>query len=271
MTKSEFFEGGVAISREAKVIDGAHSYFFGAYPRLHRSCQLFQLFTTALGDVLEIGPYYGYTPFFLRAKATSYTVLEGDDPMVHALVPLYERRDIALRFVDLFDLFGPIHSAPHRLPLPDERYNTILCWETMEHFNFNPVKFVREMHRLLKPGGTIYITVPNTASFQSLFALLSGRGETEHVDTCYQVEDYQSNGKTAYYGLHWHEYTRGELAYLFRKAGFAIRGCNTFVAFYNHSRTSAARKIERAAVRTLAPFLTRFGTNVYLIAEKQAD
>jgi SAM-dependent methyltransferase len=45
----------------------------------------------------------------------------------------------------------------------------------MEHFNFNPVKFVREFRRVLKPGGKAYINVPNNASFQNLVSLIFGR------------------------------------------------------------------------------------------------
>ena len=60
----------------------------------------------------------------------------------------------------------------------DAADHTILCWETMEHFNFNPVKFVRELHRVLKPGARgASMTVPNNAFWQHIFTLLSGRGE----------------------------------------------------------------------------------------------
>src|SRR5260370_38375815 len=149
MTKERFMADGEALSRKAQVIDGLHAYFWVAASRLYRSCELFGLFAGDLGNVLEAGPFYGYTPFFLRPRSSSYTVLEGDDPAVYPLVPLYEQSSIVFSYVDFFELFGPTHSATHTLPLPDSSYDTILCWETMEHFNFNPVKFVRELYRVL--------------------------------------------------------------------------------------------------------------------------
>src|SRR6185295_10763942 len=111
-----------------------------------------------LGNVLEVGPFFGYLPFLLRPASSAYTVLEGDDPVVRPLERLYQERAITLSYVDFCELFGPDRSAAHRLSFPDASFDTILCWETMEHFNFNPVKFIRELHRVLKPGGRVCIT-----------------------------------------------------------------------------------------------------------------
>src|ERR1700722_18947030 len=181
MTIQEFMARGEELGREAGTLDTFQGYFRSHAERLHHSCQLFKLFGP-LGDVLEIGPFYGYTPFLLHPGSTSYTVLEGDDPAVYPLAPLYQQRAIAFSYVDFFELFGSVRSATHQLPLPDSSCDTLLCWETMEHFNFNPVKFIRELHRVLKPGGRVCLTVPNKASFQNLVALLSGRNEQTLVD-----------------------------------------------------------------------------------------
>jgi len=165
MNFTQFFAEGKNLSTEAKVLDTLHGYFTQHAVRLHATCEQFGLFSGNLGDVLELGPFFGYVPFFLRKNASSYTILEGDDPAVYPLIPVYKQHSIAFAFADFFDLFGPVHSASHRLPFPDDSFDTILCWETMEHFNFNPVTFVRELRRILKPGGKVCITVPNKASF----------------------------------------------------------------------------------------------------------
>jgi SAM-dependent methyltransferase len=236
--------------------------------RLYKSCRLFHLLENHLGDVLEIGPFFGYIPFFLKPNATSYTVLEGDDPATYPLKPLYQKRGIKMQFVDLFETFGPIHSATHRLAYADASFNTIVCWAAMEHFNFNPVKFVRELYRVLKPGGRVYIAVPNRASFQNLVELLLGRSDREVIDRYYTYENYQSNGTTAYYGFHWREYSYPEIAHLFARAGFTVRSAGTSVAFQVHARTSIRRHIARCANRLLASLLPRYGTDSNLVAEK---
>jgi SAM-dependent methyltransferase len=146
-------------------------------------------------------------------------------------------------------------------------FDSILCWETMEHFNFNPVAFVRELHRVLKPGGRIYITVPNRASFQGLFGAIFGGDDTQLIDRYFTFENHRVNGKLAFYGFHWREYTRTELDHLFRRLGFEVV-CNTFVAFQDVGRISKRRKAARLANRVLGGVFKRYGTNVYLIAQK---
>src|SRR6185369_4699706 len=269
LSEDEFLEAGVALSREARVLDSLHRYFLMHRFRVYQCCWQFNLFETSLGDVLEVGPFYSYTPFVLRRQASSYVVLEGDDPAAYPLKPLYEQRRITAEFVDLFEMFGPVRTATHTLPFADASFNTVLCWGTMEHFNFNPVKFVREVCRVLKPGGNAYINVPNNASFQNLVSLIFGRFEEARVDGYFEYENYSSNGKKAFYGFHWREYSGPELARLFSRAGFAIQSCELLVTFQEDGKISAARKLLRHGTRLLARVLPRYATDVCLTAERQ--
>ncbi|MEJ0088341.1 MAG: methyltransferase domain-containing protein [Limisphaerales bacterium] len=268
MTLHQFTAAGESLSKRAGVLDGLHGYFRSHATRLYRTCGLFGLFSAKLGDVLEIGPFYGYTPFLLRQQSSSYTLLEGNDPAVLPLAPLYRQENIGLNYVDFFEMFGPTRTAPHALPLADSSYDTILCWETMEHFNFNPVKFVRELHRVLKPGGRVCITVPNRASLQHAFVLLSGRGEKAGIDSYFQVENYVSDGKKAFYGFHWREYSAAELSRLFAGVGFKIQAAGSFIAFRDHEHLGPGRRLARFVQRMATACFPRYGTNVYLIASK---
>lgn len=269
MTKNDFILNGEAIHRRAHVTDDHHAYFELFISRLYRSCELFGLFSVPLGDVLEIGPFYGYIPFLLRPRASSYTVLEGDDPAIYPLVPFYKESAITFSCVDFFELFGPVHAAMHRLPATDASYDTILCWETLEHFNFNPVKFIRELQRVLKPGGRLCITVPNRASFHEICSLLFRRGEKEKIDAYFCFENYESNGKKAFYGFHWREYTPSELALLFAQSGFEVQACKSFTVFQDLDKPSFGRRLARFLSQLGTRLLPRFGTHVYLIATKK--
>jgi SAM-dependent methyltransferase len=270
LSEAQFIQAGIELSREANVQDGFHGYFMQHRTRIYKCLQHFGLLERKLGDVLEIGPFYSYTPFILQPQASSYTVLEGDDSAAYPLKPLYAARKIHLKFVDLFEIFGPTHTATHALPFADRSFDTFMCWGTMEHFNFNPVKFVRELFRVLKPGGTVYINVPNRASFQNLFCFLFGHMERDHVDTYFKFEDYSSNGKKAFYGFHWREYSGPELGHLFQRAGFVIQSCRLFTTFQDQSSLSTPRKLLRHGASLLTLALPRFGTDVYLVATRQA-
>jgi SAM-dependent methyltransferase len=47
----------------------------------------------------------------------------------------------------------------HNTFLPDEKYDYIVCTEVLEHV-YQPFQAVEEIHRLLKKGGYLFISVP---------------------------------------------------------------------------------------------------------------
>jgi len=44
----------------------------------------------------------------------------------------------------------------HKLPFPDEYFDLVVCKDSFHQFS-NPIKATKEMYRVLKPGGIIYI------------------------------------------------------------------------------------------------------------------
>lgn len=53
------------------------------------------------------------------------------------------------------DYVGPLHE----MPIEDDIFDTVLCTQVLEHLEW-PRESVKEMHRVLKPGGKLYMTVP---------------------------------------------------------------------------------------------------------------
>lgn len=52
------------------------------------------------------------------------------------------------------------------LPWPESRFDAIVSTEGIEHLE-NRFAFLREAHRVLKPGGTLLLTTPNIAALRS--------------------------------------------------------------------------------------------------------
>ena len=245
-----------------------HGYFLIHRTRLYETCRRFDLFTRDLGDVLEVGPFYSYTPLLLRDRAKSWRVLEGTDPVVAPLRPLYAERGVEVQELELFDVFGSMSSATRRLPYADNSFDTVLCWETMEHFNFNPVPFVRELWRVTRPGGRLCLTVPNRAAGEAIFSLLTGRGQRAGVDSYFKFADYEHEGRRVFLGFHWREYTLTEFAHLFRQAGFHIAEEGWLMHFQDSEGLGVARKIARGLLRLLCHLRPALGKNCYLVAVK---
>jgi SAM-dependent methyltransferase len=57
-----------------------------------------------------------------------------------------------------------------RIPLDDGSADTVIAVETIEHVE-NPRAFLRELTRLVRPGGRVIVTTPNQLSALSLLAL----------------------------------------------------------------------------------------------------
>lgn len=53
------------------------------------------------------------------------------------------------------DYIGPLH----KMPIEDNQFDAVLCTQVLEHLEW-PRESVKEMYRVLKPGGKIYMTVP---------------------------------------------------------------------------------------------------------------
>jgi len=67
--------------------------------------------------------------------------------------------------------FHKVDLNTERIPLSDGCADAVISVETIEHLE-NPRAFMRELIRLLKPGGWVFVTTPNQLSLLSLLALI---------------------------------------------------------------------------------------------------
>lgn len=108
------------------------------------------------------------------------------------------------------DLAGKVEWLPQDLnvPLPghDEAYDAVVAAEVIEHLE-NPRFMIREIFRILRPGGVAIVTTPNNESWRSLISLLF-RGH------------YMAFGDLNY-PAHITALLRLDLARIFREAGFS--------------------------------------------------
>jgi len=57
---------------------------------------------------------------------------------------------------------GDVEGDIHELPFPDEEFDCVICTEVL-HLCAWPQVAMKQMARVLKPGGYIIVTVPNTS------------------------------------------------------------------------------------------------------------
>ena len=107
------------------------------------------------GKLLEIGSAAGY---FLNAARTDFEVT-GVEPSRWAAAEAKRRFGVEVKVV------GFLEAA-----LPDASFDVVAAVDVIEHLE-DPVAFIRECRRVLKPGGVLYLMTPD---IESLSARLLG-------------------------------------------------------------------------------------------------
>jgi 2-polyprenyl-3-methyl-5-hydroxy-6-metoxy-1,4-benzoquinol methylase len=109
----------------------------------------------ARGAVVDVGCGIGRFLEFAGEFATSYI---GVDVVRHPLLS-----------PDAQFLRANLDCEP--IPVPDASADIVATLETIEHLE-SPRVFVRELHRILKPGGWLVLSTPNQLSMLSILCLI---------------------------------------------------------------------------------------------------
>lgn len=98
----------------------------------------------AIGAVIELGSGEGYGISLLATSADKYLAIDKFEPVLQA------EGNIEFRKLMLPSLAG----------IPDNSFDVAFTFQVIEHIK-DDKKFLAEIHRVLKPGGQLYLTTPN--------------------------------------------------------------------------------------------------------------
>jgi 2-polyprenyl-3-methyl-5-hydroxy-6-metoxy-1,4-benzoquinol methylase len=100
------------------------------------------------GDVLEVGCGEGRGVDVLIGSARTFTAVDKIKPVIERLQNKYPQA----RFVSM--------NIPPFTGLRDNAYDVVVSFQVIEHIQDDDL-FLKEIHRVLKPGGTALLTTPN--------------------------------------------------------------------------------------------------------------
>lgn len=123
--------------------------------------RILELTQSVNGQVLDVGCFHGYIAERVMQQGGKHMV--GMDRLDAALA-LARRKGIRTVTADIDDA---------AIPFPAETFDGIVAGEVLDAV-FDPDAVVAELHRVLKPGGTLIITVPNLACIGNRLLLLLG-------------------------------------------------------------------------------------------------
>ncbi len=106
-------------------------------------------------------------------------------------------RDLLEEQFQIHPLVLDIDLDMEPLPFEDNSIDVVTNFELIEHL-MNPLFFMREIHRVLKPNGSLYITTPDSyCAYHKIEHLIERK-----------------------YRAHFHEFIKTDLEWLLEKAGF---------------------------------------------------
>lgn len=127
--------------------------------------------------VFEIGCGRGDFAFWLAENfGDRYAYLEASD-FSHTAIQMAKNYQKSHKIENL--VFS-VHDIQN-LKFPDNYFDKIICFETVEHVT-HPKKAIKELYRVLKPGGRLLLTTPNYLNFYGVYRLylrMTGRKWTE--------------------------------------------------------------------------------------------
>lgn len=158
-------------------------------------------------DVLDVGSHYLHQSAIL--KHLGYAV-SGMDVAAHTTLPFVAGRARSLGIPN-HEIANADYAEGAFLTEMADAFDCVMFCEILEHITFNPVRFWKRMHELLRVNGIIYVTTPNSLKLLSLLGTVwnaltlrkigIGVGQIVHEVT---------------YGHHWKEYSAAELVEYFR-------------------------------------------------------
>ena len=134
------------------------------------------ILSTSSEIILDVGCGSGYLAYLLKRERPSLEI-HGCDIAEAALVQSREVLDVAYH-LDL---------DRANLPEPNYKFDLVVCSEVLEHL-YDVDHCIREIARVLKPGGFFIVTVPNLGLWRFRLEVLRGRipsiiADERHVQT----------------------------------------------------------------------------------------
>ena len=183
--------------------------------------------------VLEVGCSQANASLLAAERGLRAVALDRDGQALAYARRKHERGDFAV-----------LCGQAEQLPVADETCDAVLALEILEHLP-DPPGALREMRRVLRPGGRLIVTTPNADFIH------------ERLPTYAQRAPGRAARPEADAAAHLCAFTLAELQELIRGAGFAVRSAGYEGSVVMADRLRISRVLPPAATLRLSRLLNR--------------
>ena len=205
VTEEELRQTMLSISIDGSPKGALDAYVYDSF---HRFVYTWDLVRDQKGKCLELGANPYYTTYLLHEHSElemTYANYFGGEEGVGRQVVTFSSPQKTTTIDCNFDHFN---SEESRFPYEDCSFDVVLYCEIIEHLLMNPTHTLKEINRVLKPGGLAVVTTPNVVRMNNVLAMADG------------VSIYDPYSGFGPYGRHNREYSMHELVQLLRFSGF---------------------------------------------------
>jgi len=153
-------------------------------------------------------------------------------------------------------------------PFKDEEFDLVIFTEIFEHLGVDPLRVLKEIRRILKPKGMLFLSTPNLYTLHKIIMFLFGRSFNNALGELNKVKS------TGYMG-HIREYSNKEIKMILESCGYKIKE----IYFKKYNNFFLAPSIVRKTPLFFLGLMFEFITNSIsflrptqiVIAEKEKD
>ncbi len=110
--------------------------------------------------------------------------------------------------------FPAVCASVLRTPFPDHTFGAVMCFGLVEHFEQGPSEALRELHRILRPGGILLVSVPYNNLVRKLV-----------VNPLYLLRNLKRRLLRCPLTFNEYRFSAGEMCRLLGESGFEVCSC----------------------------------------------
>ena len=207
MTNKNYDKLFKVIEKELNMIDPNlrewnFNYFSAHKNRYASDLEIIESYYTK-GEILEVGSVPCHLTYCL--KKLGYPVI-GLDLNPNRVKSFIEKHNLTVIKCDI---------EKDKLPFEANKFGLIIFNEVFEHLRIDPIFTLKELNRVLKPGGIMILTTPNLYFLGKIIRFLIGRGFNDAYTEFKKLHTLGHMG-------HIREYSTKEVKQFLENTGFKV-------------------------------------------------